>query len=238
VLDAVDRFAPGALVIFTSDHGDLLGSHRLCNKGPVAYEEAANIPLIVRWRDQAPAGAASRNPVSHIDVVPTLLDYFGQAPLAMLEGRSLLPCFHDPAVQVNEAVFIEFGRYETDHDGFGGFQPMRAICDGRHKLVINLLTSDELYDLDHDPEEMTNLIADPGSAALRDGLHDKLLDWMNRTRDPFRGYYWERRPWRTDARPAAWSCSGMTRQRVVEPGEPQQLDYNTGLDILEHTRPK
>jgi len=238
VLDAIDRFAPEALVVFTSDHGDLLGSHRLWNKGPVAYEEAANIPFIVRWPGQAPAGAASRLPISHIDVVPTLLDYFGQAPLSMLEGSSLLPCLRDPDVRVNDAVFIEFGRYETDHDGFGGLQLMRAVCDGRFKLVINLLTSDELYDLDRDPEEMTNLIADPDSAAVRDRLHDKLLDWMNRTRDPFRGYYWERRPWRTDTHPATWACSGMTRQRVVEPGEPQQLDYNTGLEIRETTRIK
>ncbi len=238
VLDAVDRFAPGALVIFTSDHGDMLGSHRLWNKGPVAYQEAANIPFLVRWPGQAPTDATSRLPVSHIDVAPTILDYFGQPPLGMLEGRSLLPCFRDPGVRVNDAVFIEFGRYETDHDGFGGLQLMRAICDGRHKLVVNLLTSDELYDLDRDPEEMTNLIMDPGSAAIRDGLHDKLLDWMNRTRDPFRGYYWERRPWRTDAPPAAWSCSGMTRQRVVEPGELQQLDYNTGGEIRETTRRK
>jgi len=69
-------------------------------------------------------------------------------------------------------------------------------------------------------------------------LHDKLLDWMNRTRDPFRGYYWERRPWQTDAGPAAWPCSGMTRQRMIESGEPQQLDYNTGVEILETTRCK
>lgn len=238
VLDAVDKFAPGALVIFTSDHGDLLGSHRLWNKGPVAYEEAANIPFLVRWPGHAPTGAASRHPVSHIDVVPTILDYFGQPPLGMLEGRSLLPCFRDPRVRINDAVFIEFGRYETDHDGFGGLQLMRAICDGRYKLVINLLTSDELYDLDRDPEEMTNLIHDPGCAGVRDRLHDQLLDWMNRTRDPFRGYYWERRPWRKDARPATWDYTGMTRQRIVEPDEPQQLDYNTGLEIKETTRPK
>jgi uncharacterized sulfatase len=238
VLDAIERVTPEALVIFTSDHGDMLESHALTNKGPAAYEEIANIPLLVRWPGQTQAGAVCRHPVSHIDIVPTLLDYLGQPAPGMLEGRSLLSCFRDPHLRVNEAVFIEFGRYETDHDGFGGFQPLRAVCDGRHKLVVNLLSSDELYDLVADPDELTNRLLDPAYRSIRDRLHDRLLDWMNRTRDPFRGYHWERRPWRADARPATWSHTGMTRQRVVEPGERQQLDYDTGLEIKETTRRK
>jgi len=238
VLDTIDRVAPGALVIYTSDHGDMLGAHSITNKGPAAYEEITNIPLLVRWPSQTPAGAICRHPVSHIDIVPTILDYINHPPLGMLEGRSLLPCFRDPQVRVNDAVFIEFGRYETDHDGFGGFQPMRAICDGRYKLAINLLASDELYDLATDPDELTNRLTNPAYQSIRNRLHDQLLDWMNRTRDPFRGYYWERRPWRTDARPPSWDYTLMTRQRAVESNEKQQLDYGTGLEIKEPTSPK
>jgi uncharacterized sulfatase len=149
-----------------------------------------------------------------------------------------LAAFADPTVRVNDAVFLEFGRYEIDHDGFGGFQPIRAVCDGRYKLVINLLATDELYDLDSDPQEMVNLIASAEHGALRDGLHDAILAWMNRTRDPFRGYYWERRSWRTDARPATWGYTGMTRQRENEEYEPRQLDYGTGLPMTEAVRKK
>ena len=61
---------------------------------------------------------------------------------------------------------------------------------------------------------------------------------MNETRDPFRGYYWERRPWRTDARPATWDYTGMTRQRENEEYEHRQLDYATGLAMKEATRKK
>lgn len=99
--------------------------------------------------------------------------------------------------RVNDYVFMEFGRYETDHDGFGGYQPMRAVFDGRYKLSINLLSTDELYDLKADPDELINCIDDPAYRAIRNQLHDALLNEMYRTRDPFRGYYWERRPWRT-----------------------------------------
>jgi uncharacterized sulfatase len=139
---------------------------------------------------------------------------------------------------VNEAVFIEFGRYEVDHDGFGGFQPLRCAVDERWKLNVNLLSTDELYDLREDPAEMVNLIESPRHASVRDALHDRLLDWMNRTRDPFRGYWWERRPWRQGARPATWEYTGMTRQRENEEYEPRQLDYDTGLPMTAAVRKK
>ncbi|MDH7568975.1 MAG: sulfatase-like hydrolase/transferase [Armatimonadota bacterium] len=238
VLDAVDRYAPDALVIYTSDHGDFLGSHSLSGKGPAMYDEITRVPLLVRWPGAAPSGAICPHPVSHIDMVPTILDAFGLPIPRLLEGKSLLPTFRDPGLRQTDVLFMEFGRYEIDHDGFGGFQPIRAAFDGRYKLVINLLTSDELYDLEEDPQEMTNLIHSPAHAAVRNALHDRILDWMNQTRDPFRGYYWERRPWRTDARPATWRYTGMTRQRENEEYEPRQLDYDTGLEMTEATRPK
>jgi uncharacterized sulfatase len=155
-----------------------------------------------------------------------------------LPGRSLMPSITGSGEPAEDAVFIEFGRYEVDHDGFGGFQPMRAVFDGRWKLAVNLLSGDELYDLASDPDELVNRIGDPACAKTRDALHDRLLDHMNRTRDPFRGWYWERRPWRTDARPATWSYTGWTRQRENEPGEERQYDYDTGLPMKEASRTK
>ena len=71
-----------------------------------------------------------------------------------------------------------------------GFQPIRCIFDGRYKLVINLMTSDELYDLQEDPYEQENLILDKAYAKIRNNLHDRLIEQMNVTRDVFRGYYW------------------------------------------------
>ncbi len=138
---------------------------------------------------------------------------------------------------MNDCVFMEFGRYEVDHDGFGGLQLMRSVFDGRYKLSVNLLSTDELYDLQEDPYEVRNLIDDPAYAAVRDKLHDRLLDNMDKTRDPFRGYYWERRPWRTDAPAASWRYRGFTRQSLDD-FEPRQLDYGTGLPMEEATRVK
>ena len=238
VIDAVDRHAPDALVIYISDHGDFLSSHALSGKGPAMYDEIANTPFIIRWPNRAPVGTVCRHPVSHIDLTPTIMAAMGLPIPRLIEGKSLLPTIENPAVGTSDLIFMEFSRYEIDHDGFGGFQPLRACFDGRYKLTINLLTSDELYDLESDPEEMVNLIDSEGHAEIRNRLHDRILDWMNDTRDPFRGYYWERRPWRTDARPASWDYTLMTRQRENEEYEPRQLDYGTGLEMTEAVRKK
>jgi len=231
VLEAIDRFAPDALVIYTSDHGAFLESHSLNGKGAAMYDEITRVPFIVRWPGVTPGGTVCPHPVSHIDILPTLMEAAHLPVPGMLEGSSILRTLESPKARVNDAVFMEFGRYGIGHDGFGGFQPIRCVFDGRYKLVVNLLTTDELYDLHTDPDEMKNLIDSASHSSIRDRLHDKLLDWMNNTRDPFRGYYWERRPWRNDARRATWNYTGMARRRVREEDEPRQLDYLTGLEM-------
>lgn len=238
VINAIDQFAPDALVIYTSDHGDALQSHCLHNKGASMYDEITNIPFIVRWPKVIKANQVNSNITSHIDIVPTILDVMGIPQSKLLEGRSMINTFKDTSKGINKEVFIEFNRYEIDHDGFGGFQPIRCAYDGQYKLCINLMTTDELYDTKKDPSEINNLIDNPTYNEIRNQLHDKILDWMNDTRDPFRGYYWERRPWRVDSRPATWDYTGYTRQRENLEYEPRQLDYATGLDIKKAVRKK
>lgn len=240
LLDAIEARCPGALVIYTADHGDHMGAHRLTNKGASMYEENIRIPLIMQWSGHAPAGTTCPHPVSHLDVVPTILDVFAvPQPTTIIPGSSLRPCLAQPATRIHEAAFVSFSRYEIDHDGFGGFQPIRCAHAGRFKLVLNLLDRDEFYDREADPHELANRIDDPLTAAERDRLHDLLLRWMDDARDPFRGYQWQRRPWRSDAPPATWSCSGMTRQRMEDLRyEDRQLDYSNGLPITEAVRRK
>jgi len=230
VTEAIHRYAPDALVIYTSDHGDPLSSHGLPSKGPAMYEETTRIPFIVRWPGHTPAGSVNRHPASHIDIVPTFLEVFGLTCPPFLEGRSMLSSFADPRARTNDIIFVEFNRYEADHDSWGGLQPIRCACDGRFKLVINLLSTDELYDLENDPQEMTNLIESEIHAEIRTRLHTAILDWVNRTRDPFRGPAWERRPWQTK-RTLTWN--GPMRLRPDDGYERRVLDYGTGLEAAE-----
>jgi uncharacterized sulfatase len=147
-----------------------------------------------------------------------------------LDGASMLATLKNPEIRPNDAVFIEFSRFELDHDGYGGFQPIRCVFDAKYKLVINLLDSDELYNLEKDPDEMVNLIGSAEHAAIRNHLHDRLLQFINDSRDPFRGYCWECRPWRND-RTARWDWTEKTRQREEDGYEPRSIDYDTGLPM-------
>ena len=234
VLEAVDRYAPDAVVIYTSDHGDMLYSHSLTQKGPAMYEEIVHIPLLVRGFG---GGRTDQGPVSHIDLAPTIFDLFQVPKPKTFQGNSLYEGLKT-GQRTNDYVFMGFGRYEVDHDGFGGFQPIRCVYDGRYKLVINLLTSDELYDLETDPQEMDNKILDPALTEEKRRLHKALIDHMYDTRDPFRGYYWENRPWNSFPEDKTWDSRKMTRQRENEEYEPRQLDYGTGLPVEQAVRKK
>ena len=239
VLDAVDKNASDALVIYTSDHGEMMFAHGLNKKGPAMYEEITNIPLIVRSPGTIPANSASDALISLVDITPTILDYFNAEIPPVISGQSFMPVLKNPDRKNRDVLFMEFGRFEIDHDGYTGFQPIRSAFDGRFKLVINLLDNDEFYDLDNNPGETINLIDDPKTSAIRDQLHDRIIGWMNDTRDPFRGYHWLTRSWRKDAPKASFQNEGFTRQREEsERYEARQLDYTNGLPMIEATRSK
>lgn len=244
VMDAIKKLAPDAMVVYTSDHGEALCAHSLSLKGPSLYEEICHIPLIIKGGAycKSPSGAVYKSVASHIDLVPTFLDYFGCEIPPELQGKSMRPVIENPSQfndnnKFRDVVFTEFHRYEIDHDGFGGIQFMRGAITDDHKMAVNLLDEvDELYDTKNDPYELHNLINDEASEKIRDGLHAEILKFMNDTRDPYRGYQWKVRPWNRDKVKPSWEVDGYTRQRPTPKGEPRQLDYDTGLEITENVR--
>ena len=219
------------MIIYTSDHGDMLLSHNLLGKGCVMYNEITKIPLFIKG--EGFDKKIENTPVSHIDLAPTVMKYLEVPIPKMMQGEPLQDIKHNQ----KRDIHIEFTRYEVDHDGFMGYQPIRCIYDGEYKLVINLLSTDELYNLKNDPYEMKNLIMseDPEIVSIRNQLHDRLLEHMNTTRDVYRGYYWATRPYRKD-KVASFRNDGYTRQLQEE--DFVQLDYSTGLPMKSHTRKK
>lgn len=234
ILELIRKKMPDALVLFTSDHGDMLGAHRLFSKNAAIYREVANIPLIIKGGEK---GKVIRSPASHIDIVPTILDYFGLPIPKLLEGKSMLQQIYDANKIINEFVFTEFTRYEVDHDGFGGLQMMRAIVSENCKLAIHLLDKDEFYDLTTDPDEIHNRIDDPSCLDTIKKYHSILIRHMLDTRDPYRGYQWSLRPWNHGFVPQ-WNNEGYTRQKEDDGYEPVQLDYDTGLPMTHAVRRK
>ena len=102
----------------------------------------------------------------------------------------------------------------------------RAIVKKNFKLVINLLDTDELYDMSKDPGELRNLINIENYKEIRDELHQTLLQNLNKNRDPFRGYCWERRPW-SNSRKIQWK-GGEYRAKLDDGYSPLALMYTTG----------
>jgi len=226
VIDAVRAHSPqNTYIIFTSDHGDLLGAHQLTGKGPVMYDEITRIPLVIEQPGGAGAGRRVETAVSHIDLLPTMLDLAGIEPPPILEGESLAPLLNGEELP-GRGVVVEFLRYEIEHDSWGGFQPIRCLVNQRYKLVLNLLHTDELYDMQDDPGEINNLIDHPDYVGVRNELHDQLLDWMYTRRDPYRGPVWERRLWRFGRR---YQWRGQFRPRPADGYAPEVRDYDTGL---------
>jgi len=198
VLTAIGTQAPEALVVYTSDHGEMMHAHQLHSKGPAMYHEITRIPFLVRWPGVIRPGTVRSEPFSQIDITPTILDFFGLTTPAYLEGRSRLPEWRGERAADGQPIFLEFNRFSIASDE-PDFTPIRCAFDGRYKLSLNLFDRDELYDLQSDPAENVNRIEDAALAAERDRLHQAIIEWMHRTRDPLRGSGWSARPW--SARP-------------------------------------
>jgi uncharacterized sulfatase len=224
VVDAARATGEDTWIIYTSDHGDMLGAHRLSNKGPAMYDGITRIPFIVQGPG-VPAGARERSVVGHADILPTMMELAGLPIPPVITGCSARSLLAGGGFEPGRQAFAEYTRYEADHERFGEYQPIRCLIRWPWKLVLNLHATDELYDMEHDPHEMENLIDSPAHAPERDRMHDALLDEMSRSRDPWRGSYWEKRSWRE--KPGS-DWIGGTRFNPADGHRPGYLDYDTG----------
>lgn len=148
------------VVVFTSDHGDYLGSHGLMLKGVPAFEEAYKVPLVIKGPG-VPAGVVVDEPVSLLDLAPTLVRLLTGKGFEC-HGRDLAGYWRDDTARPAPTAFAEF------HGQRLGYT-QRVLWLGRHKYVFNGFDFDELYDLEADPFELENLAAEPAYAqTLRD----------------------------------------------------------------------
>ena len=182
MLDALERTgqAENTLVIFTSDHGEMLGDHGLLLKGCRFYEGLVRVPLILRWPGRVAAGAATGALVELTDLAPTLLDAAGLAAPAHLAGRSLLPLLRGEAAEHRAAVRCEYYAALRDLRGNRrGWNDTRAtmIRDRRYKLAVyHGHPVGELFDLQEDPHEHRNLWNEARYAELRFDLLRQCFD--------------------------------------------------------------
>lgn len=140
-----------ATILLLSDHGEGLGDHGELEHGLFIYDESIRIPLIVKLPGRHQAGRRVAQLVQHVDLVPTILDLVG-APGPGLSGRSLRPLLEDrDTVPPRTGIYSEslYPRYHF------GWSELYALTDDRFRLIR--APRDELYDLQSDPGERTNV---------------------------------------------------------------------------------
>ena len=182
ILAALDRSgqADDTLVVFSSDHGDLLGNHGMFLKSWMPYEEAHRIPMVARWPGNIPAGSRANQLVQLHDWAHTFCDLADAEALPFADGVSLTPLLRDPeGAPSREAIMNIYYGCEFLH-------LQRIAITERYKYVFNGFDVDELYDLQTDPSEMTNRVDDPEYREVADDMRRKLYELMNRFDDPFK----------------------------------------------------
>ena len=205
ILDTLDDcgLSDSTIVVFTSDHGDMMGAHQLLAKC-LMFEEAVRVPLLMRLPGQTQARRVV-GPVSQIDVVPTLLDLMGKMIPEHLQGKSLRPWMENPTMAHDDPVFIE---WNGPNNGLGDVQgevqipgwmtemaPTEQIKAACSDPVRSVITADnwkfncsprgehELYHLEQDPGETQNLFGRGECAPIAGRLRGRIDEWQARTAD-------------------------------------------------------
>ncbi|MCJ7873438.1 sulfatase-like hydrolase/transferase [Phaeobacter sp. J2-8] len=177
------------IIMFTSDHGDMLGNHDMAAKR-IFYESSANIPMILspnKGNPKVTEGVVDDRLVGFADVMPTLLDLCDIEPPETVDGISMV------GAQTHDHIYGECGEDDTSS---------RMIRDARYKLIYYPVGNhSQLFDLDQDPREMVDLARDPAHAETLARLQDTLigemygvdLDWIDNgalVGKPDREYRW------------------------------------------------
>jgi arylsulfatase len=186
ILQALDDSgeADNTIVVYMSDHGEMLGDHNIYLKGPYFYDAAIRIPLIIRFPARI---AARRHPelFELVNLAPTLLQAAALEVYPGMQGRSAYDWLCDELLpaRADDSIYCEYYNAMPYHRGPTAHLTM--LRTATHKIVVDHAHDDgELYDLRDDPLEKRNLWRDFGSLARKAELLTKLTHRMAFTVDP------------------------------------------------------
>ena len=166
------------LIVFTSDGGHFWGEHGLIDKR-CAYEESIRIPLLACWPDAIKAGSECNALAANIDIAPTMLELAGLDVPDSIDGKSLHPLLNNPDSQANRESLLYEYYWEP---AFPQTPTTFCLREDRFKLIQyhGIWDTDELYDLQSDPQERVNLIHQKDQqqrvAQMRRALHQQLRE--------------------------------------------------------------
>ena len=169
------------IVVFTSDHGEMLGDHGIYLKGPYFYEEALRVPLIISGPGVSSQGERYQGLVELVDLAPTLLDALGFEAHPGMQGRSFWDVLSDNDEPEKHRTDVYCEYYDAN------FQDAYAtmVRTEKYKLVVvHGRDMGELYDLEQDPGEINNLWQNSDYQLVKMEMLKRLCDRMAWTVDP------------------------------------------------------
>jgi arylsulfatase A-like enzyme len=173
ILEALDALGlrHDTLVVYTTDHGELLGHHGLYLKHPIPYEDLLRVGLIIRGPGVR-AGQVATEPVSTLDLAATFYDYVGPAGPEDMQSHSLRPLLQGHG----ETRDVAYSEWHVHPSRCGVALKLRTVRTKTHKCTFELESdAGELYDLVNDPEEMVNRFDDASYAKIRKELTAMML---------------------------------------------------------------
>lgn len=180
LLEYLDKegLTASTMVIYMGDNGFSFGEHGLIDKRHF-YEESAKVPFLIRCPEIFGGNQTLEPMIQNIDVAPTILEVAGIRKPEQMHGNSILPLLQGREVKWRDKVFYE---YYWEYD-FPQTPTMHGIRTNRFKLIRyhGIWDTNELYDLQEDPNEMNNLIASPEHQAIVEELTADIYDWLEST---------------------------------------------------------
>ncbi len=170
------------LVVFTSDHGDMLGSHGRRNK-QVPWEEAVNIPLLLRFGNRLPQGTTDDLLIGLVDVTPTILGLLDVPVPAAMQGADLADRIRGRGGPRPSSVYLQEALC-CDQAIQAGIATWRGVRTARYTYARDLNGPWVHYDNVADPYQVHNLVGEPTVSSVQAALETELQAWMDRLDDP------------------------------------------------------
>jgi arylsulfatase A-like enzyme len=208
--------AEDTVMLYTSDHGDMLGAHGYFGKSQ-PYEEAINVPFICRYPDGLPADETVETPVSIVDVAPTLCSLASIGELPGTQGTDLAGALRGDDSDAPDSVFLSYA-IPTDNGARQDVPAWRGVRTDRYTYARRGDGTPWLcFDNERDPYQQENLVEDDDASDLVERLDAQLDEWVERTGDP-------------DGTGAEYMAAlGETerwndRERAMHPNDPQLIE--------------